>query len=113
MRHPFAKSTDLRCYGAILKESPERLDIFLTAENLDKLHDVKQAWVSKYVEAGVLCFLHLDRLGPGGGRWVIIQQGSHTSQQRANKATEPSAGATSLTASEGLPFEDNKTVSNF
>ncbi|RYP68868.1 hypothetical protein DL771_006407 [Monosporascus sp. 5C6A] len=65
---------DLSRFGTIISETPERLEIHLTAEELDRMHDLKQAWVSKYAEEEMICFVRLGRLEPDYGRLLVFHQ---------------------------------------
>ncbi|RYP22161.1 hypothetical protein DL765_001809 [Monosporascus sp. GIB2] len=90
--HPSAKLADLSQFGTIISETPERLEIHLTEEELDRMHDLKQAWVSKYVEEEMICFMRLGGLEPDYGRLLVFQQ-TISQQSKQGQCTKPAPNA--------------------
>ncbi|KAK7750357.1 hypothetical protein SLS62_007765 [Diatrype stigma] len=70
-----AQSMDLSQFGTIISEVPERLEIHLTDEELQRIDDLKQAWVSKYTEVGMVCHVRLGPFEPDLSRTLVFQQG--------------------------------------
>ncbi|EMR67138.1 hypothetical protein UCREL1_5862 [Eutypa lata UCREL1] len=94
---PIAQPGDLSRFGSIISETPERLEIRLTAYELERMHELKQAWVSKYAEEKMICYLRLGSLEPDFSRSLVFQQGYKIPQvsQQADTAANPTLPAIS------------------
>ncbi|RYP55887.1 hypothetical protein DL769_010031 [Monosporascus sp. CRB-8-3] len=106
---PSTELVDLSQFGTIISETPERLEIHLMAEELDRMHDLKQAWVSKYVEEEMICFLRLGGLEPDYGRFLVFQQAvSQQGEQEQCTEPNPNTNAPVGAALEDTCFDLNK-----
>ncbi|KAI1500024.1 hypothetical protein F5X99DRAFT_387954 [Biscogniauxia marginata] len=68
------KGWDLSQYGKVDYESNLLLRMRLRPHNVDLAHEVKQAWVSKYIPAGTHCMITLDPPVPGQECQVVIER---------------------------------------
>ncbi|RYP40421.1 hypothetical protein DL767_001721 [Monosporascus sp. MG133] len=73
------------------------------------MHDLKQAWVSKYVEEKMICFMRLGGLESNYGRLLVFQQviSQQGNQEQCTKP-DPNAGAPVGAVSENTRFDPNK-----
>ncbi|RYP90895.1 hypothetical protein DL770_002972 [Monosporascus sp. CRB-9-2] len=106
---PFTELVDLSHFGTIISETPERLEIHLTAGELNRMHDLKQAWVSKYVEEDMICFMLLGGLDSEYGRLLVFQQAiRQQGNQEQCSNPDPNADAPVGAVSEDTRFDLNK-----
>lgn len=73
--YPLTWPMDLSQFGTIISEVPERLEIHLTDKELERIDELKQAWVSKYAEEGMVCHVRFGHFEPDLSRTLVFQQG--------------------------------------
>ncbi|RYP02466.1 hypothetical protein DL764_005793 [Monosporascus ibericus] len=73
------------------------------------MHDLKQAWVSKYVEEEMICFMRLGRLESDYGRLLVFQHAnSQQGKQEQCTKPDPNGDAPIGAVSEDTRFDTNK-----
>ncbi|KAI5922341.1 hypothetical protein F4810DRAFT_711706 [Camillea tinctor] len=65
---------DLHQYGQVVYESNYLLRMRLDPQDNDLIHEIKQAWVSKYLPYGAVCRITLDPPVPGQKNQVCIER---------------------------------------
>ncbi|KAI1635531.1 hypothetical protein F4809DRAFT_642410 [Biscogniauxia mediterranea] len=68
------KDWDLRQYGHVDHESNLLLLMRLDPQDIDLVHEIKQAWVSKYLPSGVVCMVTLNPPVPDQKYQVRIER---------------------------------------